>query len=134
MMYLDALRPDDAPQMIRLALANGQTAWTYTAGAHGIVVRDGDLIRGFCLLRETSAGFVVDELWADVPNGRRGKLALGMLARWLEAEMQRSADERSTIVKLGGIVRLDNPRHRRALTNRGFVPVAEVLAKEFYPT
>jgi hypothetical protein len=128
---IDALRPDDAAEMIRIARENGQPNWHYSPGAHGTVVRDGDRVRGFCLLRETTHGFVVDELWCE--RTREGIASLQTLADWMEDLMARLARERGVVLKLGGIVRLDNPRHKNVLERRGYTVVAEVLAKEFQP-
>jgi hypothetical protein len=132
-MILDAIRPDDAPEMLRLARETGQTTqgWVYSPGAAGTVVRDEDKIRGFCLLRETHVGFVVDELWSE--HSRKGIAALGMLSEWLQETIQKIANERGCPIQLGGIVRDDNPAHRKALEKRGFAPVATVLAKEIRP-
>lgn len=128
-MKLDALRPDDANELLRLARENGQPHWVLSPGAHGTVVRDGDRIHGFCLLREIGVGFVVDELWCD--RSREGIASLGMLAEWLEQTMQGIVAERAADSRLGGIVRLDNPTHKRALVKRGYRVVAEVLVKDF---
>jgi hypothetical protein len=132
-MILDTIRPDDANEMLRLARETGQATqgWVYSPGAAGTVVRDGNKIRGFCLLRETGVGFVVDELWCD--KSKEGVASLGMLSRWLEETIQRIANERGCSLKLGGIVRDDNPAHRKALEKRGFTPIATVLVKEFEP-
>jgi hypothetical protein len=137
-LILDSLRPDDANEMLRLARETGQAThgWVYSPGAAGTVVRDGDKIRGFCLLRETGVGFVVDELWCereDHQPTRDGKASIVLLAKWLEETVQTLANERGCSLQLGGIVRLDNPTHRAALEHRGFVPVATVLTKEFTP-
>ena len=129
-MKLDALREDDANELLRIARESGQPPWTFTPGAHGTVVRDGDRIRGFCLLRETGIGFVVDELWCD--RSREGVASLGLLAGWLEDTMHALTRERASILRLGGIVRLDNPLHKKALLKRGYAVVAEVLVKDFY--
>lgn len=128
-LVLDAIRPDDANEMIRLARENGQAPWHYSEGAHGTVVRDGDRIRGFCLLRETPIGFVVDELWCD--RNREGIAGLGLLAGWLEQTMRNIVMDRACNLRLGGIVRLDNPIHKAALVKRGYNVVAEVLVKDF---
>lgn len=133
MLTLDAIRPDDANEMLRLARETSQTThgWIYSPGAAGTVVRDGDSIRGFCLLRETAIGFVVDELWCD--HSREGIASIGLLAKWLETTVQGLANERGCSLRLGGIVRLDNPVHRAALEKRGFAPIATVLVKEYEP-
>jgi hypothetical protein len=130
-MELGPLLPDDANEMNRLARENGQAPFVFTPGAHGVVVRDGNTIRGFCLLRETGSGFVVDELWCD--RSRAGVGSIGMLADWLESTIRGISRERGALVKLGGIVRIDNPRHRAALEKRGFKPIATVLVKEYEP-
>ena len=131
-LYIDAWNSEDVPELARLAVINNQGMWKPTPGANGVVVRDfPECIRGFCLLRETPLGFVVDELWHD--KTRRGMLALGMLERWIEATISAIAKERGTPIMLGGIVRDDNPRHRRALERRGYTPLAVVLSKEFKP-
>jgi hypothetical protein len=130
-LILDTIQPDDANEMLRLARENGQAAWVYSPGAHGVVVREGDTIRGFALLRETGIGFVVDELWCD--RSRTGIASIGLLANWLETTVRGIANERSAVLKLGGIVRDDNPLHRKALEKRGFVPIATVLVKEYKP-
>jgi hypothetical protein len=130
-LVIDKLRPSDAEEMLRLARVNNQWRWQYTQGAHGAVVRDGDRIAGFCLLRETMHGFVVDELRCD--RNRAGIASLGMLADWVENVVQRAATDRNAVLQLGGIVRLDNPVHKAALEKRGYTVVAEVLTKEFAP-
>ena len=130
-LILDSWNSDDVPELARLAVLNDQALWAPTPGAQGVVVRDEEVLRGFCLLRETPHGFVVDELWHD--KTRRGVAALGMLARWIEDTIQRISDERKATIQLGGIVRHDNPVHQRALEHRGYIPVATVLSKEFKP-
>ena len=128
-MELGPLLPDDANEMLRIARENGQKSWFYTPGAHGTVVRDGNTLRGFCLLRETALGFIVDELWCD--KSREGVASIGLLAKWIEATMRRIVSERAATITLGGIVRTDNPKHKAALVRRGYKVVAEVLTKEF---
>jgi hypothetical protein len=130
-MTIGPLLPDDANEVNRIARENGQMQFVFSPGAHGVVVRDGNILRGFCLLRETGVGFVVDELWCD--RSRAGIASIGMLADWLESTVRRVAAERGSSVKLGGIVRLDNPTHQRALEKRGFAPIATVLVKEYEP-
>jgi hypothetical protein len=116
---------------VRLARIHGVPAWVLTPGAHGAVVRDGDSLAAFCLLRETALGFIIDELWPE--KTRRGLQALHMLSDWIEQTVARIARERSTRLDLGGIVRLDNKSHALALQRRDYEVVAEVYKKSFFP-
>jgi hypothetical protein len=133
-LVLDALREEDAGELVRLARLWGQPLFHVSAGAHGAVVRDGASVVAFTFLRETSYGLVVDELWNEPASmGRRGLAGLGMLTEWLETVAAKTARERGTPVTLGGIVRCDNPSHEAALAHRGYEIVAHVRAKEFAP-
>ena len=130
-LTLDGLSPDDATEMRRIATIHGQPGWTYAPGAHGAVVREGDRVRAFCLLREFHGGFIIDELWPD--ETREGVHGMKLLADWAERIVQRAATERGRALNLAGIVRLDNERHGAALKKRGYEPIAEVLSREFLP-
>lgn len=131
-MQIDQLVPDDAPEMLRLRRENGMKGgWTYAPGSHGVVVRDGDKVRGFCLIRELGYGYIVDELWCE--KTREGVASLGMLGDWIEETFARMARQRGEVLQVGGVVRLDNPAHKKTLENRGYSVVAEVLVREFNP-
>ena len=86
-------------------------------------------MQAWALLRETGHGYIVDELWAK--KTRAGRLALGQIARWLEATVAKIAAEKGVdFLPLGGICRLDNEPHYNALKNRGYEVVAHVFAKD----
>jgi hypothetical protein len=130
-LFIDALSPNDAEEMLRLARMHGYDRWTYSPGANGAVVRDGHYIRAFCLLRELGQGFIIDELWPD--NTRDGVHGMKMLADWAERVVQERATGCGCPLTLGGIVRTDNVPHGNALKRRGYTIVAEVLSREFQP-
>lgn len=123
--------PDDSLGLVTLAHQWGQPFWTISPDAHGVVVRDGDEVVAFCLIRETPHGFLLDELREE--KSRRGIRALSLLADWVEDKMGDVARERGTPISLGGIVTLRNASHKGALVGRGYEVVAEVLAKDFQP-
>lgn len=130
-MTVDALRPDDAQEIVEISLAWGRPAPTVIAqGAHGCVVRDEDgSVLAWALLRENVCGFTVDELWQR--PGLRGNRALAVVADALESTVARIAAERGKdCLALGGAARLDNPKHINALERRGYEHVANMYAKE----
>ena len=130
-MTVDALRPEDAQEIVQIALAWGRPAPTVIApGAHGCVVRDADgSVLAWALLRENVCGFAVDELWQR--PGLRGNRALAVIADAIEGTVARIAAERGKdSLALGGAARLDNPKHINALERRGYTHVANMYAKE----
>jgi hypothetical protein len=131
-LVIDALRPQDAADMVRLALLNGRDQWYYPKDGFGTTVRDArGSVRAFCVMRELPYGFVADQFWCD--GTREGIAGLGMLSRWMQRTVQQVATERGEVISLGGIVTLENTRHKAALIHRGFAVVAEVLARKFLP-
>lgn len=97
-------------------------------GSHGVVVREGAVVLAWGTLRELPYGFVTDELWCE--RTRRGRVALGAVARWLEETVARVAAERGLeYLELGGIVRNENVLHDAALEKRGYACVAKVRSK-----
>lgn len=128
-MTVSPLTPDDAPYLIALAQEWDSGPVVITPGAYGVVVRDGSDVLAWGTLRETGYGMVTDELWCR--KDRPGRLALGEIAKWLEATVAKIAGERGLAsMPLGGMARLDNPRHCAALENRGYEHVANVYAKD----
>jgi hypothetical protein len=130
-----AMTPEDEPALTKIMRDNGQVL-AISPGAFGTVVRFtehpwGERVVGFCLIRERPVGFVVDELWSE--HSRAGVASIGLLFDWFDETMQRVATERGQRVSLGGIVRLDNELHMRALEKRGCAFVAKVLVKEYDP-
>ena len=109
-MVVEAMRGDDASELLRLARVWEQRPFVVSPGAHGAVVRDcGGRVAGFAFLRETPYGLVVDELWCD--RSRRGREALSLLAEWLERTAGAVARQRGVVVSLGRIVRVENVEH-----------------------
>lgn len=130
-MTVDALRPQDSEDLLKISFAWGNPPLTVISpGAHGAVVRDDDgAVLAWALLRETSHGFCTDELWCA--RSRAGKEALALLAQWLERTVASIAFERGVpFLPLGGVVRNDNPAHDEALEKRGYEFVAKVRMKE----
>lgn len=128
-MQVEPLRPEDAEELVRLSLEWEQGMPIISPGAHGAVVRENGSVQAWALLRETSHGFVIDEIWAK--HSRIGRLALGTIARWIESTVAGiAADRGEPALQLGGICRLDNPRHYAALQKRGYEVVAHVFAKD----
>lgn len=128
---VEALRPEDAPELMALADVWQSGPVVISPGAHGAVVRDSHGVAAWALLRELNYGFVVDELWCR--KNRSGRVALGEIARWLEETVARIAAERGCeFIELGGIVRLDNPTHDAALDKRGYEIIGNVRAKKIY--
>lgn len=128
---VEALRPEDADELMALAAQWQSGPIVISPGAHGAVVRSGGRVLAWCLLRELNGGFVVDELWCA--KERAGREALGELAHWLEETVAQIAASRGVeYVELGGIVRLDNPLHDAALEKRGYAVIGHVRAKKIY--
>ncbi len=123
------LAVDDAKEILRIATSWESGEVILSSGAHGAVVKEGDKVLAYAFLRETGYGFVVDDLWQDKSRG--GLEALAELSHWLEGTVARIAAERNVeSIPLGGIAKLDNPRHRAALEHRGYEHVANVYAKD----
>lgn len=128
---VEALRPDDVPELMALAESWQSGPIVISPGAHGAVIRDANGVAAWALLREVNYGFIVDELWRRKDAG--GMVALGEIARWLEQTVARIAAERGVeYIELGGIVRLDNPLHDAALDKRGYEIIGNVRAKKIY--
>lgn len=127
---VEALRPEDAPELMRLAAQWQSGPIVISPGAHGAVVRDAQGIAAWALLRELSAfGFVTDELWCRKDYG--GHVALAEIGAWLESTVARIAAERGLpFIELGGLVRLDNPAHDAALAKHGYEVVGHMRSKK----
>lgn len=132
-MVVQPMLVDDAPALVRIATSWGNR-FMASADAAGFVVRDGDDVVAFATLRETGQGgrlLVIDDLWPE--RSKRGRIALGVLANYLEAFAQAQADARGEPVHLGGIVLLTHLAHDLALEKRGFGIVGHVRSKEYAP-
>ena len=119
-MTVEPVRPDHAPELVRLAAEWGQHTFQWTADAAGIVMRDDHGIAGFALLTERPYGHVIQELWVE--HNRRGLRATSAIIDWVEAQ------ERHRGGQVGGIVAEDNPLYA-VLRDRGYVCTHHVLMK-----
>ena len=119
----------DQPAVSRIAEANGiehfrwpwHDAWGSVAEVDGIVV-------AFLAGRDVPTGILIEEFWGD--KTREGTIGLGLLANWLEDEAAQAIKRRrGGPVEIGGVVYLDNVRHKKALTKRKYAVKAELLTK-----
>ncbi len=128
-MTVSPLLPEDAPYLVALAQEWNSGPVVITPGAHGVVVRENSDVLAWGTLRETGYGMVTDELWCR--KDRAGRLALAAIGKWLEKTVAKIAAEQGLAsMPLGGIARLDNPKHCAVLENRGYEHVANVYAKD----
>lgn len=131
-MTIEPVTTQDANDVYRIARENGlDTSWTWPEGAHGAVARDKGKLVAFCCVKEFCWGIMVEEWWCErTPTGKRGLLKLG---QWFEATIQLLSNERKDSIKIGGLVRKENPVHGWMLKRRGYEPEAEILTKTVYP-
>ena len=131
-MVIRAPNPEDARDIRRIAWENNlPIQWRWPPGKHGLVVEHKGRLLAFTIIYESVYGLVIDELWEE--QSKDGFRGLALLSKHLEGVAQRLADERGECLALGGVVRLDKPRHIAALKHRGYQTEAEVLAKPFTP-
>ena len=125
-------RPDDGRKIAEIAFACGlPPAWKLTADQSTSIAEDDSGIVAFCVLREIPYGLCIEDWWCfPTRAGMAGLLALG---KWVESIAQTLVAARGTELMVGGVVRLDNPEHRKMLENRGYEVEAVVLAKRFKP-
>jgi hypothetical protein len=117
---VEPVRPEHAPELVRLADEWGQCTFQWTADAAGIVVRDDRGIAGFALLTNRPYGHIVEELWCE--HTRRGLRATSAIIDWVEAQ------ERHRGGQVGGIVSEGNPLYG-VLRERGYAVTHHVLTK-----
>lgn len=131
-MTIEPVTIHDAQAITTIARENGlPESWSWPEGAHGAVARSHGHIVSFCAVKEFCWGIMVEEWWCvKTPEGKRGLLQLG---QWFERTVARLATERGEEIKIGGLVRKDNPVHAWMLKSRGYAPEAEILTKIISP-
>lgn len=131
-MNIRPAKADDATDIARIAFASGlPDTWHLNIGSATTVAEDESGVVAFCELKELPYGLIIEDWWCFPTHaGFEGLLSLG---KWVETIAQTLVAARGKELMVGGVVRLDNPTHKKMLEKRGYEIEAVVLAKRFKP-
>lgn len=127
-MVVEAMRGDDASELLRLARVWEQRPFVVSPGAHGAVVRDGGSVVAVAIMREYPFALVADDVFGE--PGERGKRGVAMLWSYFEEFVRRSAANGGRVTHLGVIVKAGDVAHNAALERRGYEILAHIRAKK----